>query len=243
MTLNQAQGTLDAARLIHLIEQYNVKVICFQEGYCPPEGRPDPILEQYFSKAWYRNKNLTIASRFPITAEFEPLENPDVAPWFWKARVNRARLKLPSGQEFLVADVHMPTMHFAFQRLAQGHLADFQQHITWRGEKMGIVAAALADTHDLPLLVGGDFNMPSDSTLMPALRLAGLHDAFGEAGWGYGYTRPSGIPWAGIDHILGGPEWTFTHCWVGPDVGSDHLPLLAEVVLSKEGAAGDLRPE
>jgi hypothetical protein len=34
-----------------------------------------------------------------------------------------------------------------------------------------------------------------------------------------------------IDHVLATPEFTFTKCWVGPDVGSDHLPLLAEVIL------------
>ena len=55
--------------------------------------------------------------------------------------------------------------------------------------------------------------------------------AFEDAGWGYGYTRPSRYPWFRIDHILASPEWVFTRCRVGPDVGSDHLPLIAEAVL------------
>ena len=55
--------------------------------------------------------------------------------------------------------------------------------------------------------------------------------AFEDAGWGYGYTRPADLPWFRIDHIVASPEWRVTECRVGPDFGSDHLPLIAELVL------------
>ena len=35
-----------------------------------------------------------------------------------------------------------------------------------------------------------------------------------------------------IDHILAGPGWRCGRCWVGPDVGSPHRPLLADLVYS-----------
>ena len=34
-----------------------------------------------------------------------------------------------------------------------------------------------------------------------------------------------------IDHVLTGDGWRCRRCWVGPDVGSDHLPLLADLSL------------
>jgi hypothetical protein len=64
-----------------------------------------------------------------------------------------------------------------------------------------------------------------------------LRFGYEDAGWGYGYTRPSRYPWFRIDHILASPEWVFTRCWVGPDLGSDHLPLIAEVVLPASNAS------
>jgi len=54
--------------------------------------------------------------------------------------------------------------------------------------------------------------------------------AFERAGWGYGYTRPTALPWTRIDHLFAGPGWQWSRCRVGPDLGSDHLPLIAEVV-------------
>jgi vancomycin resistance protein VanJ len=32
-----------------------------------------------------------------------------------------------------------------------------------------------------------------------------------------------------IDHVLCGPGWWPEVCWVGPDVGSAHLPVLADL--------------
>ena len=57
---------------------------------------------------------------------------------------------------------------------------------------------------------------------------------FEVAGWGYGYTRPSRA-WIGIDRILATAGSRFRWCEVGPRVGSDHRPMMAEVVLDVGG--------
>ena len=77
----------------------------------------------------------------------------------------------------------------------------------------------------------GDFNLPPDSPMLAPLRRR-FRDAFAEAGRGYGYTYPSRLPWVRIDHILAGRHWTIDRCRVGPDLGSDHRPLIAEAVLA-----------
>ena len=90
--------------------------------------------------------------------------------------------------------------------------------------------AALAETRESPILIGGDFNMPSDDSTMSALK-ANYQFGFEQAGWGYGYTRPTRLPWIRIDHILASQDWSVRSCQVGPDFGSDHLPSWCEAVL------------
>ncbi len=81
-------------------------------------------------------------------------------------------------------------------------------------------------------VLAGDFNLPADSAIYRRY-WAEYHDAFSEAGLGFGYTEWPRVSWLSfgirIDHILTGAGWQCRRCWVGPDVGSDHLPLLAEL--------------
>ena len=89
-----------------------------------------------------------------------------------------------------------------------------------------------------PPILAGDFNMPVDSTIYRRY-WAEFRNAFSDAGLGFGYTewpqmrgRLFGVR---IDHVLTGPGWRCRRCWVGPDVGSDHLPLLADLSLTFAG--------
>jgi vancomycin resistance protein VanJ len=238
MTFNSGNQGINASRLRRLAETEKVDIICFQEGYTgkPGEGRPDPELEAYLSKFFHRNKERTIASRLPIVEELPPLEDEDGEQSFWRARVERVRVRAPSGDEFIVASVHIPSMYYALGGVLAGDMRSLEHHTEWRAKRMRMVATFLSEANDLPLLVGGDFNMPADSTMMLALRVPALRYGFNAAGWGFGYTRPSSFPWMRIDHILATSEFTFTRCWVGPDLGSDHLPLLAEVIIPKTTA-------
>jgi vancomycin resistance protein VanJ len=81
-------------------------------------------------------------------------------------------------------------------------------------------------------ILAGDFNMPVDSSIYRRY-WSDYRDAFSDAGLGFGYTewprlrvRLLGVR---IDHVLTGKGWRCRRCWVGPDVGSDHLPLLADI--------------
>jgi len=57
------------------------------------------------------------------------------------------------------------------------------------------------------------------------------HSAFDDAGTVLGATFPAHRPWARLDHVAASPEWTFARVEVGPRVGSDHLPVVAEAAL------------
>lgn len=87
-----------------------------------------------------------------------------------------------------------------------------------------------------PKIIAGDFNMPIDSRIYRAV-WARYRNAFNRAGFGFGYTKQTVIRgWQyglRIDHVLTDDHWKATRCWVGPDLGADHLPVIAEVAAER----------
>lgn len=83
-----------------------------------------------------------------------------------------------------------------------------------------------------PTILAGDFNLPVDSAIYRRY-WANLRNAFSDAGLGFGYTEWPRIRGqffgVRIDHVLTSPGWRCRRCWVGPDVGSDHRPLIADL--------------
>jgi vancomycin resistance protein VanJ len=110
-----------------------------------------------------------------------------------------------------------------------GHL---EEEIANRWQDSAEAAQALGRI-DRPKIIAGDLNMPADSAIYRTF-WAGYRNAFGEAGLGFGYTEWPEMRklWFGIriDHVLCNDGWRPRSCWVGPDVGSDHLPLIADLV-------------
>lgn len=60
-----------------------------------------------------------------------------------------------------------------------------------------------------------------------------LVEAFDRAGVGFGFTRYNGWIRLRIDHILAGPGLRPVRAEVLPDYGSDHRPLMADVVVEE----------
>ena len=78
-----------------------------------------------------------------------------------------------------------------------------------------------------PVLLAGDFNMPCESAIYRQY-WSPFSDAFSSVGLGWGNTKFTRWYGVRIDHILAGPGWRFRRCSVGPDVKSDHRPVIAE---------------
>lgn len=226
LSLNRGLRNLNLPLLSSLIQRNHINVICFQEG-----KRSDPELEAMFSEGWSHDKRKRIYSRWPIVEEWGH-------PTGWvdghgvRAQFLRVRVRAPSGREFIVANIHMPTMREGIEARLDGDEQSFESMLGWRMDQIELIRAGLANdaAGGLPILVAGDFNMPIDSPLMQGL-LESFTSVFHDVGWGLGYTRPTRIPWVGIDHILASPQWRPYRGSVLPKVGSDHLPLLGDVIL------------
>ncbi|WP_129781139.1 endonuclease/exonuclease/phosphatase family protein [Peristeroidobacter soli] len=98
---------------------------------------------------------------------------------------------------------------------------------------------ALSKAQGGPLLVAGDFNLtPWSEYFSDALEESGLRDA--ALGFGLARTWPSQFAPVGIriDHCLMSRHWRSLTTSVGPSLGSDHLPIVADVVIPAVAPGG-----
>lgn len=210
------------------LKQTNPDIVVCQEW---PNGsvRPDE-----WQQGWHMQEhlgNLLVASRWPIARTDVLRENELRIRGF----VGWYELNTPLGSVSL-ANVHLPTsrgegefeeaLHgkwhklFDLDLLSERRLYASKYVRDWLSKFTG------------PMIVVGDFNLPSDSSIYRS-EWNHFHNAFAQAGWGWGYTKWT--RWYGIriDHILFENGWVATKSWVGKDVGSDHLPLVADLVFTR----------
>jgi len=98
------------------------------------------------------------------------------------------------------------------------------------------VLADMAVKND-PTILLGDLNFTDQNDGYSYLQRASLVDAFRAAGFGLGLTYPkrrysgaSFLPLIRIDYIFVTDDILPVRAWVGEDGGSDHLPVLAELI-------------
>lgn len=115
-------------------------------------------------------------------------------------------------------------------------------HLNWplgprnsrfRNEELAGVVAFSKAQHE-PLIVAGDFNLtPWSEYFRDALEESGLHDS--ARGFGLHRSWPAQFAPVGIriDHCLLSREWQSQRVDIGPSLGSDHLPLVADLSLQR----------
>lgn len=92
-----------------------------------------------------------------------------------------------------------------------------------------------------PGVLMGDFNLTDQNDNYALLLDAGLNDAFRAVGWGLGATwpaRPIGPLrlLVRVDYVWYSASFYATRAWVGPDAGSDHRPVLAQLAWRTEAS-------
>jgi endonuclease/exonuclease/phosphatase family metal-dependent hydrolase len=181
---------------------------------------------------------LLVASRYPVR-EVTLLSGPRLGHVYPRPNVYYCLVSLPQG-DAAFCSVHLPSPHYGLAEALDRHTV-----ISPRGSRrieeetedrrrQAETAVEMANEIHVPLILAGDFNMTADS---PTYRQtwAVYGNAFSRSGFGFGHTeRPfkHGSPFGiRIDHVLYGPDWQACRCWVGPELGSDHLPVIADLAL------------
>lgn len=90
--------------------------------------------------------------------------------------------------------------------------------------------AAFTRTKGPNIIVVGDLNTtPWGYAFRELIHDSGLRDS--SRGQGFQWSWPAALPLLAlpIDHLLVGEDVVVTNRWMGPSIGSDHYPLIADI--------------
>jgi endonuclease/exonuclease/phosphatase (EEP) superfamily protein YafD len=223
LTCNVDGRHADTDNLKRLIAESDPDVVALQEW--PAEAD----LAVLVPGGWHghQGRGLCLISRYPVRlAAVTPNEEG------WRDLINAYRLDSPGGALHFF-NVHLDTPRPGLQAVLRqrwGGIPELKANLALcrRGSQTASRLVTATEEAGGAVLVAGDFNMPTDSAIYRD-NWAGLTNAFSSAGFGWGYTKQA--RWFGvrIDHIIAGRGWRCRRCLVGPEVGSDHRPLLADI--------------
>lgn len=227
VSFNANMGKIKMAVWEDFLKKSEPDIVVCQEW---PLGSTRP---EIWSQGWHVQEhlgNLLVVSRWPIV-KTELLRENELNI---RGYVGWYEINTPFGP-LCLADLHLPTprgegeleeaLHGKWHKFGEIDLLSERRLHASRYVKEWLAK------YPGPMILVGDFNLPCDSTIYGDVWNR-YHDAFNEAGWGWGNTKWT--HWYGmrIDHILHEKAWSCTKCWVGPQIGSDHLPLVADLVFT-----------
>jgi endonuclease/exonuclease/phosphatase (EEP) superfamily protein YafD len=232
LTCNVDGESLRAEALRALVLQTKPDVISLQEFAGSEQWLLDALPAGFHI---VRVGELAVASPYPLFERSRRQETPKDG-WPFCDGVC-CEVEIPGGPVY-VCCMHLSTPRRGLAEvldrrtvLAPGRSETLRRVIERRGDQSAKVSRWAADL-PRPLVLTGDFNMPADSRIYRQ-SWSSYGNAFSAAGLGFGGTKitPVGPISYGlrIDHVLFDPPFRAARAWVGPDVGSDHLPLLADL--------------
>jgi len=234
MTYNVAGGKSTDA-LIKIITDENPSVILFQES------SPDFLRDFKASfPAWNiaSSNDLMVASVYGIS-DFKRTDLPKLSNDEWKHPAYVRAVVNNGPSRFAVYNTHLSTPREALNAIRHREFNFYESvktNIRDRERQSNQLAAAVSE-EQLPFILGGDFNAPENSIMISPFIELGLKNVFSERGLGFGYTKGHdlqlGFSFIRIDHIFVSSEWLSISSEVGSSLGSDHRPLLANVLLAK----------
>jgi len=217
------------------IHDPDVLVMQDAESIAPPGVISEPIRAALAGRQTYVHGQYMVASRFPL----RDCRPGDMSYQGRKDSFVHCTLDV-RGKLIELFTVHFLTPRQglnAARHAGFGGVDEWRQNFANRLTQAGAVASAVARTAR-PVIVAGDLNAATDSPVVRRLLAAGLRDTFSEAGFGYGYThghslRP-GVSFLRIDHILIDPTLGVRDCSAGSMEASDHRPVIATLLLTRE---------
>ncbi|AKT39692.1 endonuclease/exonuclease/phosphatase family protein [Chondromyces crocatus] len=179
------------------------------------------------------NQGQCLLSKFPVR-EVVARDRMDVWKRGGNGAIVRYDLELPGDgglpRHISVVNVHLETVRDAIEALMHRAWRGATEHDdnvelrTWESS----LARQWVDASPGPVIVAGDFNMPVESAIYRSF-WSDMQNAFSRAGFGTGTTKQT--RWFGIriDHVLTNADWSVERAQVGPDLGSDHRPVIADL--------------
>ena len=227
LTCNVNQSQFDPEKLAEIMERDRPDVVALQEvPYNPPQIPWPP--------GWFvlQPDKFIVASRFPIVLQ-EELPCPGIPN---KPVAIRFTVKFPD-RDVQFFNLHLFSPREGLQAVLDrkkgldvSKTASLEASLRQRAGVSRLVSNWIAQFPGAKIVVG-DFNTPVESAIYRQY-WSWLDNAFSTAGFGFGFSKVTeklGLSYGTrIDHVLYTPPWRCVRAWVGSDIGSDHLPLVAE---------------
>ena len=231
----------DFSLLLREIRSAKPDVIALQEASRPPKSLSD----QFPDWQSVRIRGLWVGSKWPLKLIGQC--DSDV---YERVTAIMVEVDAPFGK-FLVSDLHLMTARKSLIYLhPKSVLAGTGQEtvteaLIERSEEARQTREFITEhSRDLPLIICGDFNMPTSSSIYRTC-FGDFANSFEQASWGCGYTAPcrairywpTNVPWQRIDHILANHRWRIVASQVGQRDGSDHRLMAATLRLNTDADA------
>jgi vancomycin resistance protein VanJ len=223
MSFNLLWSNHDYPKIARMIQAVNPDVIGVQE--LQPRAMAAlvtalaPTYPYYARHPVDRFHTVGVLSRLPIT-NVMALPNPPME--------RGLQVTVQDGlQAVNVMVVHLAPNNMPLWPLDQFGAATHDRYTRRAAEVSQLQAIVQART--LPTLVLCDCNMTDTSETYAQMRRV-LGDSFIARGWGLGHTLSvTGVPFPvqRVDYIWYTADLPVVDAWIGPDGGSDHLPIIA----------------
>jgi len=226
MTYNVKWESRDGAAIVRDIRAFHPDLIQLQDSSGVMDRQIGNALAGWNVRV---DGQYIVASRAPLPK----LESRDIS--FAGSQHHCVRTLLRVGSATVaVYNVHLLSPRGGLESVRHRHVPGLVENTEDRMQE-AIRLAGYVREETGPTVLTGDLNAPVQSLVCRRLFDAGLRDAFSEAGSGYGYSYGGytrvGHPYVRIDHIFASRDWEIRHCWTGNAVGSEHCPVIADLVL------------
>lgn len=232
ISCNLQNGKFDHEAFNALITETQPEIVALQE--LPANIRIKSL------EGWHHlfEGDLHIFSRYPLAVgdfrkAFVPLHKWPRSCFLY------CTVKALSG-DLTFCTVHLPSPRYGLQSILDKStiinvnrkklLIDETEYRRQKSQEISAIVAALPS----PKVIAGDFNMPVESAIYRTY-WSDFQNAYSKRGAGYGWTEyvaVRGVPVGlRIDHVLMDASVQPLLCETGPHVGSDHLPLIADIAL------------
>jgi endonuclease/exonuclease/phosphatase (EEP) superfamily protein YafD len=196
---------------------------------------PDVLLLQEYTDEWHKAASAALSPQYPYSSFVTRDDSFGVAIYSRLPFVGEVDNRLPLGR----AGVEQTR---AVVRTSGRDVAVYNVHllpprrldytIDSRLQFAGLLETLAEEK--LPYVVGGDFNLTSDTPQHHDLERIGARDAHDLAGRGRGSTWPVNtffryLPGLRLDHVYLGPGLTAVRTSTGTGRGSDHRPVITDV--------------
>lgn len=205
------------------LEPYGADIVAFQE--CDEGVGTGKRWPQGWTIRF--DQGLCLATRFPVV-EARQEDGVQVGDFGETGRAMLYRLRSPVGLVDLIV-LHLETPRKGLESLRYGGDASRMNPNLLVREIGARRISRWVRRQSGEAIVAGDFNMPVESVIYRRY-WGDCGNAFSSAGRGFGWTRVLRRFSVRIDHVLTCGGWRPIRAWVGAHLGSDHLPLIVDLV-------------